>query len=92
MSVKKMRKCPDCLSVVKLHKDYPSSFWESLLKSLRIIKVNRCPNCNAAIFVVLGLYATSRKRLRIIRERAFWLLFVAMILAVGYIAFVAMMG
>jgi hypothetical protein len=56
-----------------------------------IIRVKRCPNCNAAVFVVLGLYATSRKKLKIFRERVFWLLFISMLLIVGYVIFEAMM-
>ena len=86
-----MQKCPDCLAVTKLHGDYPSSFWESLLQSLRVIKVKRCPNCNAAVFVVIGVFRTSRKRLKVISERVFWLLFIAMLLIVGYVIFEALM-
>jgi len=91
-SVQKMRTCPDCLAVVKLQNDSPSSFWESLLQSSRIIRVKRCPNCNATVFVILSLYATSRKKLKLFRERAYWFLFIALLLIVGYVVFEAMMS
>ena len=87
-----MRECPDCFSSVKLHSDYPSSFLESFFKSIGIVKVKRCPNCNAAVFLVLGVYTTSRKRLKVVRERVFWLMFIGMLLIVGYVVFEAMMN
>ncbi len=87
-----MRKCPDCLVVSKLHRDYPSSFWESFFQSIGLIRVKRCPNCNAAVFVVLGLHATSRRKLMVFRERLFWLLFISMLLIVGYVIFEAIMS
>jgi hypothetical protein len=87
-----MRECPDCLSVLKLQGDYPSSFWQSLLQSLRIIRVKRCPNCNAAVFLVLGVYTTSRRKLSAVGERTFWFLFIGMILILGFVFFEAIMS
>ena len=84
--------CPDCMAAVELHKDYPSSFWETLFQGIGLMRVKRCPNCNAAVFVVLGSFPTSRRRLAIVRERAFWFIFVAMLLVIGYVIFEALMS
>ncbi len=81
-----------CLSNAKLQTDYPSSFLESLLKSLGIIKVKRCSNCNAAVFVVLGFFTTSRKKFKAVRERTLGFAFVFLLLVVGYVIFEAIVS
>jgi hypothetical protein len=86
------KRCPDCLAVSKLQTDYPSSFMESLLKSIGLVRVKRCSNCNAAVFVVLGLFTTSRKKVRVIKDRAFWVAFVVLLLVVGYVVFEAIVS
>jgi len=86
-----IRKCPDCNSIARLQSDYPSSFLTSFLKSFGLIRVKRCANCNAEVFVVLGLFTTSRKKFRVVRERIFWSLFVVWLLLVGYIVLEAML-
>ncbi len=87
-----IKKCPDCLAVSKLQSDYPSSFVESFLKSLHIIRVKRCSNCNAAVFIVAGFFATSRKKIKVFKDRAFWVAFVFLLLLVGYVVFEAIMS
>lgn len=86
------KKCPDCSTVSKLHSDYPSSFLESVLRSLGLIKVKRCSNCNAAVFVVLGVFATSRKRIRRIKTASFWVTFVLLLIITGFIVFEAVVS
>ncbi|MCL5266753.1 MAG: hypothetical protein M1469_01455 [Bacteroidetes bacterium] len=86
------KKCPDCLTFAQLQSDYPSSFWEGLLSSAGIIRVKRCGNCNAAVFVVLGSFTTTRKRLRALADRVYWLVFVFILLMVGYIIFEAIVS
>ncbi len=78
--------------VSKLQSDYPSSFIESFLKALGIIRVKRCANCNAAVFVVVGLFATSRKKVKVLKDRAFWVAFIVLLLVVGYIVFEALVS
>ena len=86
------RKCPDCLAESRLQSDYPSSLMESFLKSIGAIRIKRCSNCNAAVYLVFGLFATSRKKIKIIKERAFWVTFVFLLLVVGYVVFEAIMS
>lgn len=86
------KKCPDCLAVSKLHSDYPSSFFESLFQSIGLIRVKRCSNCNAAVFLVLGMYATSRKKMKTLKSRSFWITFVLLLVITGYIVFEAVIS
>lgn len=86
------RKCPDCCAVSELRTDDASCFTEALLRSLRIIQVKRCTNCNAAVFVVLGMLATTQRRLRRLEERSFWLALVVILLATGYVVFEAIVS
>ena len=87
-----MMKCPDCFAARELHKDYPSSFWESFLQTVGIIRVKRCSNCNAAVLVVLGLFPVSRYKWRNLRDRIFWFSFIFLLLIVGYVVFEAIVG
>ena len=87
-----VKKCPDCLAESRLQSDYPSSLMESFLKSIGIIRVKRCANCNAAVYVVVGLFTTSRKKVKILKDRAFWVTFVFLLLVVGYVVFEAIMA
>ena len=82
-----IKRCPDCLNAAQIHTDYPTSFAESLLKSLGIIEVKRCSNCNAAVYVVLGFYITSRRKLKVTRERTFWFLFLFLLMFVGFLVY-----
>lgn len=84
------RRCPDCLSSSKFDSDSPSSFWESVFQSIGLIRVKRCRNCNAAIFVAFGLYVTSRKKMRILRERSYWLFLSIILVTVGFLIVEAM--
>ncbi len=86
------KKCPDCHAESRLQPDYPSSFMESFLESIGIIRVKRCTNCNAAVYVVVGLFTTSRKKVRILQDRAFWVTFVFLLLVIGYVVFEAIMS
>lgn len=76
----------------EFHTDDATSFMEALLRLLRVIKIKRCSNCNAAVFVVLGIFTTSRKKMRRFEERAFWAVFLLLLLATGYIVLETFMG
>ncbi|OYV87370.1 MAG: hypothetical protein B7Z63_02470 [Ignavibacteriae bacterium 37-53-5] len=65
---------------------------ESFLKSIGIIRVKRCVNCNAAVYVVVGVFTTSRKKVKILQDRAFWVTFVFLLLVVGYVVFEAIVS
>ncbi|HEY9165007.1 MAG TPA: hypothetical protein VIS48_02475 [Candidatus Kryptonia bacterium] len=86
----KFGKCPDCLATARLQSDYPSSFLTSFLKSIGLIRIKRCSNCNAEVFVVIGLFTTSRKRFKVIGNRIFWSAFILWLLIVGYVVIEAM--
>ncbi len=57
-----MYKCPECHSKSSLHREYPFSQGEAILEAMRIIRLRRCVNCNAAVFLILGIYPTTRRR------------------------------
>ncbi len=86
------KKCPDCSTVAKLHSDYPSSFWESLLRSMGLIRVKRCSNCNAAVFVVLGVFIVSRRSIQRVKTTSFWVTFVLLLIVTGFIVFEAVVS
>lgn len=86
------KKCPDCLTLASLQPDYPASFWEAVLSSLRILKVTRCGNCNAAVFVLLGSIPTTRKRLKALSDKVYWYLFTFLLLVVGYVLYEAIIN
>ena len=86
------KKCPDCLSVAPFQPDYPSSFWEAVLSSLRILRVKRCGNCNAAVFVLLGSIPTTRKRLKALSDKVYWYVFAFSLLMVEYLVYEAIMN
>ena len=87
-----IKKCPDCLTASKLHSDYPSTFFESLFQSIGLIKVKRCSNCNAAVFVVIGILTTSRKKMKTVRNFSFWITFVLLLVVTGYFVFEAVVS
>ncbi len=86
------KKCPDCAAVAKLHTDYPSSFLESFLKSIRLIKVKRCSNCNAAVFVVVGIFLVSSKTIRRAKTAFFWVTFTLLVVVTGLIVLEAIVS
>ena len=86
------KKCPDCSTVSKFHSDYPSSFLESLFRSLGLIKVKRCSNCNAAVFLIFGVFPTSRKKIQRVKTASFWVTFVLLLIITGFIVFEAVMS
>lgn len=85
-----IEKCPDCASTDGLEAESPGSSLESFLKRTGLLKVKRCVNCNASVYVLLGLHVTSRRKLQGLYEGSFWITFVLVLLTAGYVIFEAL--
>ncbi len=80
-------KCPECSSTDEFQHDSPASLWEAILKMFGVLTIKRCVNCNASIYLLFGIYITSRRRLLRLSEESFWIGFVMLLLAAGYMIF-----
>ncbi len=68
-----------------MQKDDPASSWEAFLSSVGILRVKRCSNCNAAVFVILGFLPITRLRFRLVNEFIFWITLLLLVLVLGLV-------